>query len=530
MASVTVCLITSRGLSLFLWRKDTLIPAGSFVANDQGLAEFARAIQPLLANLFYLVADLSEEDFRVELLAHTRGKDRQELLSRKLLQFFRGTVYRSARFQGREKGGRRDDTMLFSALTNPQTIDYWVDFLLARKVQISGIISTPLLTEHLTASLELAKVPHLLLINIEQHSGLRQSYLQQGQLKFSRLVSLARQESLADILLAECRHTRQYLERQKLLPHDQLLQVHTCLADGMAEKILARLSPPPLLEFQFHEAGMISAELGIDPSHGERHGPTLLTLQQILRSRQPDNVYAPPAVLRYRRLKRIGTGLKSAAVMTLLIAFFLAGSLIYIGLNKRTAAGELNRQAAALENRYQELVANSPESPVPAKMMRRVVDAAQRIGNQTISPLPAMVMLSRTLDDFPDLQLAEFTWQLVADKTAAPEEIIDEASPAQDHYGDSDKISIPKILPWLVAGKTGVIAQIKGAVTPSGGYLHAQQRVTDFITRLESDHSLRVTPTALPTETAPEATVKTVLGDQAIEAQFSLKVEYPGRQ
>ena len=530
MASISVCLITSRGLSLFLWRKDTLIPAGSFVANDQGLAELARAIQPLLADLFYLVADLSEEDFRVEHLAHTRGKDRQELLSRKLLQFFRGTVYRSARFQGREKGGRRDDTMLFSALTNPQTIDHWVDFLLARKVQISGIISTPLLTEDLTASLELAKVPHLLLINIEQHSGLRQSYLQQGQLKFSRLVSLARQESLADILLAECRHTRQYLERQKLLPHDQLLQVHTCLADGMAEKVLAGLLPPPLLEFFFHEAGMISAELGIDPSHGERHGPTLLTLQRILRSRQPDNVYAPPAVLRYRQLKRIGTGLKSAAVLTLLIAFALAGSLFSNGLNKGTAAGELTLRAATLENRYQELMANGPESPVPAETMRRVVDAAHNIGNQTISPLSTMVMISRTLDDFPDLQLAEFTWQLVANQTAATKEEIGEAFPAQNQFNEIDTNQIPKILPWLVAGKTGVIAQIKGAVIPSGGYLHAQQRVTDFITRLEIDHPLRVTPTALPTETAPEATVQTTLGDEAIEAQFSLKVEYPVRQ
>jgi hypothetical protein len=530
MASVTICLITSRGLSLFLWRKDTLIPAGSFAANDQGVADFARAIQPLLANLFYLVADLSEEDFRVELLAHTRGKDRQELLKRKLLQFFRGTVYRSARFQGREKGGRRDDKMLFSALTNPQTIHYWVDVLLARKVQIIGIISTPLLTENLTAYLGLAQISHLLLINIEQHSGLRQSYLQQGQLKFSRLVSLARQESLTAILLAECRHTRQYLERQKLLPHDQLLQVHTCLADGMAEKVLGGLAPSPLLEFQFHEAGMISAELGIDPSRGERHGPTLLTLQRILSSRQPDNVYAPPPVLRYRRFKRIDTWLRTATVLTLLIAFSLAGGLFYSGLHKRTAAGELNRQAATLENRHQELVANSPESPVPAEMMRRVVDAAHSIDSQTTSPLPAMAMISRTLDNYPDLQLAEFTWQLVADISAAAEEMIDEASPAQDNYGDSNRVSIPEILPWLVAGKTGVIAQIKGAVTPSGGYLHAQQRVTDFITRLESDHSLRVTPTALPTETAPEAMVQTTLGDEAIEAQFSLKVEYPVRQ
>jgi hypothetical protein len=203
-ATVRILLLTSRELHVFSWRKDVLSPVGTFSADEQGLAEFNRYLDSSHDIPVYLVADLIEEDFRLEPVAHVFGNDRKILLERKLVQFFRTTEYRSARLQDREKSGRRDDTVLFSALTNSDQLAFWIHPLLEKKVRITGILSVPLLMELFTGFLHLDQVPHLLLVNLEQHSGLRQTYLQRRHLKFSRLLSLAtvRADRLAEMLLA----------------------------------------------------------------------------------------------------------------------------------------------------------------------------------------------------------------------------------------------------------------------------------------------------------------------------------------
>ena len=48
---------------------------------------------------------------------------------RRLAQSWRDTPFRCAHIQGREEGGRRDDIVLLSALTNPATLAPWLDAL-----------------------------------------------------------------------------------------------------------------------------------------------------------------------------------------------------------------------------------------------------------------------------------------------------------------------------------------------------------------------------------------------------------------
>ena len=71
-------------------------------------------------------------------------------IKRKFEQFYRNTPFRQATLLHRQEEGRRDDEMLFSALTNPQRISPWLDALLANHIPLVGIysipnISTPLL-------------------------------------------------------------------------------------------------------------------------------------------------------------------------------------------------------------------------------------------------------------------------------------------------------------------------------------------------------------------------------------------------
>jgi hypothetical protein len=101
------------------------------------------------------------------------------------MQQYRETPFRHHEVQGRESDGRRDDIVLLSALTNPSSVQPWVEALEQLQMPLAGLYSTTLLSEDLVHKLKLHN-EHLLLVT-QQSAGWRQSYFQNGMLKFSRL-------------------------------------------------------------------------------------------------------------------------------------------------------------------------------------------------------------------------------------------------------------------------------------------------------------------------------------------------------
>ena len=154
-----------------------------FLDTTEGRESFASFLQTEKCPT-YLLTDLIEEDFRHEIVPHLTGSNLAALLQRKFEQFYRGTPFQQATPLERQKTGRRDVDMLFSALTNPSLITPWLNILLAQKTPLAGIysvphISVPLVKEHPSN--------HLLLISWEKFSGLRQTYFSKHRLQISRL-------------------------------------------------------------------------------------------------------------------------------------------------------------------------------------------------------------------------------------------------------------------------------------------------------------------------------------------------------
>jgi hypothetical protein len=525
-ATVRILLLTFRELIVFSWRKDTLSRVGTFSADEQGLAEFNRYLGSSHDVPVYLVADFIEEDFRIEPVAHVLGKDRKVLFERKLDQFFRTTEYRSARLQDREEGGRRDDVVLFSALTNSDHLAFWVHPLLEKKVRITGILSVPMLMELFTGFLHLDQVPHLLLVNLEQHSGLRQTYLQRRRLKFSRLLSLATvgADGLAEMLLAECTHTRQYLERLKLLPRDQPLDIHVHVQDGAGEALGKKLADSALMHYHVHETGMIAAELGIDPALTGDQGSVFLCLMQALQSKKLFNAYGPAPVIRYHRLQQIRQGVIGGTSLMIAVALLAGIFLLNEGLNKRAAQDFQDQKALAFKHQYEKLRQDFPETPVPAKVMQNVVESVERIQQQAVSPMQMMTLVSRAMALYPNILLQQLDWQL-----STPGKTPDDpatGAPLETPGGKNRQADVPALLPGILAGKAGVSTTLQGIVYPSGGYGDAQHNVTGFITALEHIPGLKVVPVLMPTATNPDTSIKATLDGGDIMAKFSLKLEY----
>ena len=532
-SAVRILLLTSKGLRTFTWQNNVLVSTGSFYSDEEGLADFNRYLNSPPDIPLYLVVDVSEEDFRLEKVAHVLGRDRGALLERKLSQFFRTTEYRAARVQGREEGGRRDDQVLFSALTNNEQITFWVNRILAEKAPLKGILSVPWLMELFAGFQQLDHVSHLLLVNLEQQSGLRQTYLQAGRLKFSRLISLAtvRASNLAETIVEECNHTRQYLERLKLLPRDQPLDIHLSVQGEIAEEIGDGLVDSAGLHFHLHETGIVAAELGVDPALEDGQGVVFLALMQVLHSQGLFNIYGSDSVLRYHRLRQIRRGIIVGTSLFFVAVLAIGFSLLSDGFKQRVVQNRLDSEAKQFEQQYQIRQQNFPETPLPAKVMQNTVESIDTIQRQIVYPMEMMNFVSQALSVCPDIRLQKLDWKLAVVSSEGKEDVASSVVAARPVVsGEKAKVVPPPLLLGMLAGKTRVTTILDGIVYPGGGYLDAHQSVIRFITALEQIPGMKVLPIVMPTVTSPDSSMKATLDGEAIQAKFSLQLVYQLRQ
>jgi len=87
--SKRLCYFTSQRVTAYLWEKGELQKEGAFDMNEKGVAEFSRYVAGAPESLFYVLADVVEEDFFQENIPYVRGADRRALLARKLAQRYR---------------------------------------------------------------------------------------------------------------------------------------------------------------------------------------------------------------------------------------------------------------------------------------------------------------------------------------------------------------------------------------------------------------------------------------------------------
>jgi len=87
----------------------------------------------------YLIADAIEEEYRLESLPHTSGNARAELLERKLNQFNRNNLFRTAHFINQDKDKRKDDNFLFVALSNAEFLQGWMSVVQVNQVPLVGL-------------------------------------------------------------------------------------------------------------------------------------------------------------------------------------------------------------------------------------------------------------------------------------------------------------------------------------------------------------------------------------------------------
>lgn len=515
--------LTNDQLTAYRWEQGSLSAGRSFPNDETGWDAFSRHLAGSQNTPTYLLADLIEEDFQLDSLPHVLGRSRRALVQRRLGQLYRDTPYRQAIRQGREEHGRKDDRMLFSALTNAELLKPWLNAILEQKTPLAGIYSPALLSAALIEKLGLAR-DNLLLVT-HQSSGLRQSFFQGSALKFSRLTPLAdhNPDAIAEATARETANTQQFLASARLLPRGETLDA-AILAHGEGlPRLQSACRDTPAMAHRFLDLADASTRLGLqNPGSVSLCDPLFLTL---LGRALPASHYAQTEQTRCFSLWQ------ARLALYILSAGVVAGALLSAGSNSLEARQHYQQsQQMAVETRiaqsqYQTLVRSLPHTAASPQNMKTAVNIEQTISRNAPAPAQLLGIVSRALDALPQIRIDQLHWQVSTEAESAGSQQLESAPAPQPGAGGKEGapaaalIGIPK--------KPNQTLLIEGEVTPFGNdYRTALESVRLFAAELGKNKQLRSEITRSPLDIRPteKLTGKAGNEDADSKARFKLKL------
>ena len=188
MRSQQLLYLSAYQLVAYRWQAGTLSHTAAFADSEEGYRQFADYLRQHARERFALLVNIAEEGFHVETIPFLRGADREAVIRRKLGQIFFNAPLTASQSLGHEKNKRKDERLLLAALTGSEHLAPWLKVIGLAEVALSGIYSLPLLAPSLFRKLKISEERCLLLT--VQDQSIRQSYLEKGEIHFSRLAPL----------------------------------------------------------------------------------------------------------------------------------------------------------------------------------------------------------------------------------------------------------------------------------------------------------------------------------------------------
>ncbi|MFH1216377.1 MAG: hypothetical protein V1706_07745 [Pseudomonadota bacterium] len=401
--------VTGDDLTVYSWRGGRLCEAVLFPAGDDGVAAFAELIgkEPLIPST--MLVELVEEEFRFENVPHVLT-DREALLQRNAERLFRTAIWRRWQIIGREKKGRRDDRVLFSAITNGEILKPWLTVLQNHKAPLTAIHSVPYVTEKVLKPLGLSGQT-VLIITEEQGGGLRQTFFREGQLAISRLSSGNPSDDPADYaayVVDEIGKTLHYLQRLQLLPFGGFLDVWA-LSDDERFFSLESADAGPSIHLHGCALGDLAQRLGLH--HGEEmdHHANLLLAQ--LAFSASGNGYARMQDRRYALHRMIKYGLNLAGITLFGLSLAGTASLLITKAILHDQARDMANQAEYFERLSADNAGKGIVSQEEAVRVQSAVDGARWLEKAPAMPAALLAEIGTILSRFPEFAGAQVVWR-----------------------------------------------------------------------------------------------------------------------
>ena len=402
--------LSAHQMSAYSWQAGSLTVEDRFAANEDGYSAFAAYLEHHPQSTYRLLANIAEEGFQIEVIPYLRGRDRQTVINRKLGQYFFGANLTAALSLGYEKTKRKDERLLLAALTNNEAFAPWLAALAQAQVALAGLYSLPLIAPSLLRKLKVAEERCLLLT--VQDQSIRQSYLEQGEVHFSRLTPLQNSSlaGIAQTFAAEAVKLQQYLTSQRLIGRNQPLTAYILAHPTALKAIEASCSDTPNLRFSIIDTVEAAQRTGLKTAPHDSHAEPLFL--HWLASAPPKLQFANDEQRHGHHLGLIRRALLGSGALILL------GSLLFTGQELIERNGILAANAALLKEtelarqRYDDIARTFPPIPTDSASLRQIIDRYAELERLSTTPAGLYQEISRALQSTPAIELETIDWRL----------------------------------------------------------------------------------------------------------------------
>lgn len=522
MAQKRLLYFTATRVVLYRSAQHELVAESTFPNTEEGAHAFAAHLRGVPSSLFYVLVDIVEEDFHQENVPFVRGGDRRALMARKLAQRYRDTSLSLTLSLGYEKTQRRDERVLFSSFTNNAPFQPWLNALREQEAVIAGVYSVALLAPQLAARLR-AKSDSLLVVTL-QPAGLRQSYIEHGRIRFSRLGPLEPEEAsdanrIADAFDRETTRVYQYLTAMRVLGQGALVDALLIAPPG--DKHRVESAGPNLTQINATVVDLSDAARAIGLRRYPAGAGAEVLFLHLLAKHPPREQYAAEGLRQSYRLHQSRVGLVAGGAAICALALIYAGVQLaqLYGVEEQVRADRQRAQTAT--EAYGRVTAGFPRLPTTPDNLRVTMEKYALLAKQTASPDRLIVDISRALDAATRIEVDRIEWEIGTN----PKDRVRQGGAARAAASSTGLAAGARP---VASGAVYEIAQISGRVTSvrASDYRTISLIVEEFLETLRQRPGVEVIHTQMPFEFGSQTRLSGDIGAETATraAQFSVTV------
>lgn len=511
--------LSADKLAVYHWDNGKLGSSYLFDVNTDGQRYFERYLKETRKVSTYFLVDVIEEEYRQETIPHVYGSDRKALLDRKKSRLFRDTPYYYADMQGREEEGRRDDRVVFVALTNPAILSPWLKLLDEHKVPLAGIYSLPRLTKSFLDSLP-DPSDHMLIVSLQSISGLRQTFFHKKELKISRLVSMPRYgtEPYAPYINAEVEKIRRYLNSLRLTPTEQPLDIYY-LANAELLNELKKLQTKTTFVIRHHliDINLFGQQIGLNRDITTPFSDQLF-IYRLLKNK-PANYFALPAETRYFQIQKANRVMLAAGVLMIMVSMLWGGLNFMGGLTYKQQSVAAQKKAEFYNTRYKLARERLPQTVVTPADLQVIVEIANTLKEYKATPVDMLKLISQGMDKYPSIEVDEISWFASTNPNMKLDNARTTDTANQAVLGVSDVNKAEGYQYYQIASVKGHLSSF------DGNYRKALSVIDQFAATLRNMRSVHdVSIMSLPLDTSSDASLQGAANAVPGKSDFSIKI------
>jgi hypothetical protein len=410
MATRRLLYFTGEDHYLYAAASGALELEAKFSGDDLGVTQFREYLRGRRDALFSVVADLAGEDFHEDQIPLLRGSDREAVVRRRLAQRYRDTRLAAALSLGHvNTGERRNERLLLASFTNTQQLTPWLDALEESGARLAGVYSVPLLAPALAARLG-AREGRCFVVTADR-AGLRQSFVEDGRLRFARLERTVEMvpQALAMFVRSETVRLAQYLITLRVLPREGApVRVLVVAPRGQKAVFEQALTSDARLVFQTMDAQDAAARAGLRRAPEGTLAESLYL--HMAAKKPPREQFAGRDDRRRYLVWQLQRAVVAAGALGLAACAVYAGAEAIEAARVRAQAavqlGEAQRAAQA----YQRITAGFPVTQTSTENLKIAVSEFRRLAQQSAMPEQSFVHVSRVLERYPQIEIDGLTW------------------------------------------------------------------------------------------------------------------------